>query len=651
MPIQGGKYVSPNWQNGGPPAIDAEELNAMSDKLEELDGTTFGNGLSFASGTVSAKLSTQSNNDLSFGADGGLYSPPYTQGNGITISGRQISARLSTAQGNTLSLGSDGGIFAPESGKRYARVVVGTSASGWTSQDCDYLCTGTGDETTIQSAIASLPSGGGEVVLLDGTYNISSASISITGNNISIKGNGSATTLKAASELNAPLLNITGSDCLIRGLVVDGNTGNTNDIFGIVVGSASAPANDCVIVQVTVQNFRGGGVEILNGADISIRSNTFSNCDIGIALNVDATGLTINGTISGNTFSNCYYGVGQPDSTGTPSAPVEMDLLIYGNLVDYPSAKSGYGIRLSYVSGLSVVANTFSGYPIGVSIQNTGGLCIGDNVFQTTLRGVVLASCTGASISGNMCSDNNQGIRIVGPSSHIAISGNVCDSGTNGIYLGGQVTDISVAGNTCNGNSDSGIQVYVNTADTTASDLSITGNTCSGNGSYGIELNCSNSSGQITNCIVSGNITTENQDHGIFLSRVQDSSVTGNTSSGNTDDGGHACGIYLNTNCNSNVISGNQLSENASSGIQINSGNMCVIAGNFFTGGYTGIHTQGAQYLTVTGNLFVGYTASADDAISLGASSQNCLVSSNNLVGQSVANSGSNNTIENNKTS
>jgi hypothetical protein len=69
MPIKDGKYKNPNWVNGGPPAIDADELNAISSTLESLDA---------AGGT---------------GGDG----------------------------------------------KRYARIVIGTSTNGWTAADCDYL--------------------------------------------------------------------------------------------------------------------------------------------------------------------------------------------------------------------------------------------------------------------------------------------------------------------------------------------------------------------------------------------------------------------------------------------------------------------------------------------------------------------------------
>ena len=122
MPIQNGKYVNPGWQNGGPPAIDANELNAISDTLENLDenpGTTYtpGNGISIAGQTISAKISSNSNNSATFGTDGGIYvqSPTYTPGSGISISGKQISAKISVNNNNAATFGTDGGIYVPES--------------------------------------------------------------------------------------------------------------------------------------------------------------------------------------------------------------------------------------------------------------------------------------------------------------------------------------------------------------------------------------------------------------------------------------------------------------------------------------------------------------------------------------------------------
>lgn len=61
-------------------------------------------------------------------------------------------------------------------GKGPARIVVGTSLAGWTASDCDLLCDGEADQQEINAAIQQVleeSSTGGQVLLLDGTYNIS----------------------------------------------------------------------------------------------------------------------------------------------------------------------------------------------------------------------------------------------------------------------------------------------------------------------------------------------------------------------------------------------------------------------------------------------------------------------------------------------
>ena len=41
MPIQDGKYVNPHWNNNAPPPLNASELNAISDTLENLDNIDY----------------------------------------------------------------------------------------------------------------------------------------------------------------------------------------------------------------------------------------------------------------------------------------------------------------------------------------------------------------------------------------------------------------------------------------------------------------------------------------------------------------------------------------------------------------------------------------------------------------------------------
>ena len=80
-------------------------------------------------------------------------------------------------------------------GTRVARFTIGTAQNGWTAEEVDYLCDGTNDQEEIIQALNALPATGGEVVILDGTYNIT-ASINIPKDNVSIRGNGNATILK-----------------------------------------------------------------------------------------------------------------------------------------------------------------------------------------------------------------------------------------------------------------------------------------------------------------------------------------------------------------------------------------------------------------------------------------------------------------------
>ena len=62
MPIQDGKYVTPAWQNGGAPAITAEELTAIGQSIEQdqaniEDITPFASGaLQISGGTMTGKL-------------------------------------------------------------------------------------------------------------------------------------------------------------------------------------------------------------------------------------------------------------------------------------------------------------------------------------------------------------------------------------------------------------------------------------------------------------------------------------------------------------------------------------------------------------------------------------------------------------------
>ena len=70
-------------------------------------------------------------------------------------------------------------------------------------EQADYVCDGTGDEVEIQAAIDALPTEGGTVLLLDGTFNLENAragldygAICINWHNVTLMGIGDGTILK-----------------------------------------------------------------------------------------------------------------------------------------------------------------------------------------------------------------------------------------------------------------------------------------------------------------------------------------------------------------------------------------------------------------------------------------------------------------------
>lgn len=141
-------------------------------------------------------------------------------------------------------------------GKRTARFSIGTSTNGWTANDCDYLCDGTDDQVEINAAIQALPSGGGEIVILDGTYNIS-ATIDIRIDNVTLNGNGSNTVLvrqwsapSGGTNSTFPLI-YCFSKCDIINLTINGNNYSSVNNYGIYINlyKAKCKIEDCFLIN------------------------------------------------------------------------------------------------------------------------------------------------------------------------------------------------------------------------------------------------------------------------------------------------------------------------------------------------------------------------------------------------------------------
>jgi len=258
-----------------------------------------------------------------------------------------------------------------------ARFVIGTSVSGWTAKDCDYLCDGTEDQIEINAAIQALPDDGGEVVILDGTYNIA-AKIDINKNNVSLRGNGNATILK--------------------------RMWNDDAINGVI----------------TLSNVSGCGVVCLQVDGNKTTHISSKNCGIYLYSSNNNNNIASN-TCNNNGNSGIYLAYSDNNN-------------IASNVCD--NNNGFYGIRLYYSSKNNIASNTcnnnhFSGICLSVGSDNiiTGNICNNNN------SGIELSHCSASVITSNICNNNIDCGIYTSNSNNNTITGNTCNNNNSGIYL------------------------------------------------------------------------------------------------------------------------------------------------------------------------------------------------------------------------
>lgn len=236
-------------------------------------------------------------------------------------------------------------------GVKNNRLVIGTSTAGWLQADCDYLCDGTNDEQEFNTAIQFLNTySGGEIVVLDGTYNISTA-IAISIPNVSLIGNGNATILKNLST-TTNLINVTASNFHIVNMSLKGTT--QQDCINI------SSAGDNVVVE-NVTFFTADNGIYSEGGGGQFIGNHFANNDNGIYL------VSSNNIVNANVFNNCSV----------------WAVYIEGN-------------------GNIISNNTFTNCAIAVySETSSSGVNIVNNVMIDNNTGIYVNSLTNSTITGN----------------------------------------------------------------------------------------------------------------------------------------------------------------------------------------------------------------------------------------------------------
>lgn len=318
-------------------------------------------------------------------------------------------------------------------GKPMVKFVVGTTTNGHTADDCDYLCSGTNDQVVINSALAALPSTGGTVYILDGTYN-TSGNIVFSKAGTVLAGAG-ATTINLGSENSAGYqIEIAKNNCTVRDLIVKGNIVPTNGIYAHdasrllitgIRGNNICICCDTCTNSIVTNNFAGynngynTGVYMLNGNGNLLSNNNVSGAwycirvesetNITVANNVSLSanecGLYCadckNISISGNTV---YSNVGGA-TTGCYLTSC-INVTYTGNNVQLDSGASGTSCEFYQCQKIVIVGNTFKNTVSGnyaIRIRSCTYILHTHNIHMA----ISSTYCIGTSSNTNYQSDYN----------------------------------------------------------------------------------------------------------------------------------------------------------------------------------------------------------------------------------------------------
>ena len=289
-------------------------------------------------------------------------------------------------------------IRAIPTGNKTCRFVIGTSTAGWTEKDCDYLCDGVDDQVEINAAIQALPSTGGEIKVLDGTYNIT-APINIDKERVTFGGCGQSTIFKRmwkSSSDREGVIQFSTSYCTFKDFEIDGNK------------SVYAGGSGLCLTEI-------------NKTDILVEHvYSSNNKKYGIFLNYPQNSIVTNNTCRGN--SNGIY-----------------------------TSNSKY---------CTITSNNCNDNILGIDTSNSRYCTITGNTCHNNIRGIDNTYTRYCTITGNTCGDNNYGIIFTSAKS-CTVTGNTCfrGEGTSSDYTSSQDTiyidsgtqNCVIVGNNCSG--------------------------------------------------------------------------------------------------------------------------------------------------------------------------------------------------------
>lgn len=292
------------------------------------------------------------------------------------------------------------------------KVVAASDSLESSKQAADYICDGLDDQVQIQAALDTLPTTGGEVLLLDGTHNTTAA---ITMDSYqTLRGCGRNTILTSDQWID--VISATGSSgtekegILIADLCINGQGGCIDNGINWTYVDKSKINNVWPIENYSSSIY-------LNNSD---KNEIIGNWSI----NPDEQGIYLNlGSIRNIVVGNFVIGAGDANIFCNNNSNYNT---ITGNNVHTANrAIEIYGSEACTVSGNVCEGQNLTGIYLMEAYHNT---ITGNTIFGSGKVGIELGSASSNNISGNTCRENGRyGIEIYN-SHNNAITGNNCQA-------------------------------------------------------------------------------------------------------------------------------------------------------------------------------------------------------------------------------
>lgn len=279
-------------------------------------------------------------------------------------------------------------------GKRASRLTIGTTANGWAKKDCDYLCDGTADDVEINAAISALPATGGEVVLLDGTYNLA-ATIQINKAGVTLSGNGAATKLVrgfSGNSNNKAIIYMNMTNCVVRGIAVDGV--KASYYAGIYNQGIESFGNKNTIEDCIIENVHSNAAYVYGDYHV-VRNVRATGCGCGV--NASGENNIVNGCVSTKNDTGVY--VSGDHNVVAECVCLENDIGIEVN-------EGSYNIINGNVSRVSSENNILiDGSNHNVITDNDFSVDYGDGVTPSHAIRINDSYCIGNTVADNTVGD------------------------------------------------------------------------------------------------------------------------------------------------------------------------------------------------------------------------------------------------------